>query len=909
MGLVRLFFLTAAALLFAGSATAASPQTASAQSTAPAASSAGATPAADSGSHVLRATLDNGLQVVIARDPLAPVATQQVTYFAGGNQSPEGFPGIAHAQEHMMFRGAPGLSANQLAGIYARMGGDMNAFTTNNITSYFFTVPGDDIGVALRVGAIRMAGVDNAADAWAKERGAIEQEVARDHSSAMFKLRQKLRQHMFAGTPYANSALGTKESFDKLTAKQLANFHDTWYAPNNAMLVVAGDVDPEAVLAKVKKLYGDIPRSDVPEKPDVTFSPVEAATFSTPSDQPFGIVLIGFRMPGYESPDYPAAKLASKVLSSQRGPIAALRYKGKALAAGFAMQTMPDIGIGFAYAIYPSGGKADKVKDALVDAIKSVREDGIDSDVIKAAKRRAVLAGELRSNSISGLAMAWTSAIALAGLDSPADAVARLRQVTPEQVNAQVRKQLDLEHAITLIAKPTPGTEAHMGGGFGGKESFAAKPEGEVVLPDWAEAAFAQLPHPEAFLEPTDLTLDNGLRLIVQPLDVSNSISLFGSVHQNTDLQAPENQEGVGRLLDMLFAWGPRGMDRLDFEKAKDQIGARLSLGSQFSLKVLPKYFDDGVDLLARATLHPALPKRAFARQKMLLSRQLAGRMDSPKFKFSQAVQKALLPEGDPALRLATADTLDTVSLGDVHRYYDKVFRPDVTTIVVMGDITPAKAKAVVSKYFGDWEAEGPKPDLTYPEVPLSKKSHTLVPDELKKQNQVVMAETVDINFTNPDHFALELAADYLSGGFYATPLYHVLREKLGLVYNVGASFDFDRNRGSFSLHYGSYPDKVDEARTAAIGVLKDVMSEPLTDDELHLAKSIGLRQIQLSKQSVGSIGWGWISRSNDGLPLDQSYIKARHYENLTADQIHTALNKYFDPERLSTIVLGQPVN
>ena len=90
---------------------------------------------------VVRATLDNGLQVVLVRSPLAPVVTQQVTYLAGGNQSPAGFPGTAHAVEHMMFRGSPGLSGDQLSQISAQLGGDENAYTTPTTTTFYFTVP------------------------------------------------------------------------------------------------------------------------------------------------------------------------------------------------------------------------------------------------------------------------------------------------------------------------------------------------------------------------------------------------------------------------------------------------------------------------------------------------------------------------------------------------------------------------------------------------------------------------------------------------------------------------------------------------------------------------------------------------------------------------------------------------
>lgn len=805
-----------------------------------------------------------------------------------------------------MFRGAPGLSKDQLSAIMARMGGTFDAFTTNDITSYFLIVPKGDVTVALHVGALRMAGVNDSEAQWQKERGAIEQEVARDKSTPIYLLEKKMLAHLFAGTPYAHDALGTKPSFDKTTGAMLKKFHTTWYAPNNALLVVTGDVDPQAVLAQVKKLYGAIPSKKIPAKPAITLAPVAATTFTTPSDQPYGLVFVAFRMPGYRSPDYPAAELASDALASKRGPIQALRFQGKALFASFQMQTMPDTGLGIAYAVYPPGADANAIRQSLVGAIEKVRKDGIAPDLIAAAKHRAVLGQELQRNSISGLAQTWTNALALAGFDSPAEALARLRKVTPVEVNEQVQKSLNLDHAITLIAEPTPGTKPKAGQGYGGKESFASKPSGPVTLPAWAAKSLAKLPHPQPFLHPTDTQLPNGLRLIVQPLHTGHSVSLYGVVNQNEDLQAPKGEEGIGDLLGTLFDWGPKGMTRLQFDAAQDKIGANLSVGPSFSLQVLPQYFDAGVKLLANDMLDPALPKQAFQRQQFLQARQAAGQVKSPQFKFGRAVQEALLPKDDPALRLATSKTIGSLSLADLKDYYAKVYRPDETTIVVIGDITPAAAKSAVEQYFGGWKAQGSKPDLDYAPVPPSKASHVFVPDAQKKQDQVVLAETLDLNFTNPDHFALELANDYLSGGFYATPLYHVLREKLGLVYNVGASFDFERHRGNFQLHYGSYPDKVNEARDAALKVLKDTSANPLTDDQLHLAKSIGLRQIQLGQQSVGAIAQTWLNRSEDGLPLDWSYVMARHFEQLRAPEIQQALQKYLDLKRLSTIVLGQ---
>ncbi len=187
-----------------------------------------ATPAgtAQPGEAVLRATLKNGLRVVIVPDNLAPVATTVVNYLVGSNEAPAGFPGMAHAEEHMMFRGSPSLTADQLSKISAAMGGDFDADTQQTVTQYFFTVPAEDTDVALHIESLRMRGVLDSNQLWEKERGAIEQEVSQDLSNPTYVFYTDLLTAMFKGTPYEHDALGTRPSFEKTTGADLKQFYD-----------------------------------------------------------------------------------------------------------------------------------------------------------------------------------------------------------------------------------------------------------------------------------------------------------------------------------------------------------------------------------------------------------------------------------------------------------------------------------------------------------------------------------------------------------------------------------------------------------------------------------------------------------------------------------------------------------
>jgi zinc protease len=854
---------------------------------------------------VLRATLSNGLKVVLVRNPFVPVVATVVNYLVGSNEAPEGFPGTAHAQEHMMFRGSPGLSAEQLANITAAMGGMFDADTQQEVTQYFFTVPAEDLDVALHIEAIRMRGVLDSEKLWEPERGAIEQEVAQDLSSPEYVFYTKLLAAMFRGTPYAQDALGTRASFDKTTGAMLKQFYDTWYVPNNAVLVIVGDIQPQAALAEVRKQFEGIPRKAIPERAAIHLEAVKPQTFELKTDLPYGLVAIAFRMPGYESPDYAACQVLADVLNNQRGNLYGLAVEGKALSAGFSLSTLTKSGLGFVTAAFAGGSEPQALLKAVRNVLADSVANGFAADLVATAKRHATTDAEFEKNSISGLAMAWSQALAIEGRQSPQEDVTAVRQVSVDDVNRVARKYLNPDQAVTAILTPQPSGAPTAAAGFGGRESFAPEQKAAVKLPEWAGNALNRLSVPESGVHPVTTTLPNGLRLIVQPMSVSNTVGVYGHVKNNPDLQVAEGKEGVEDLLDQLFSFGTTSLDRVAYQKALDDIGAYASAGARFSLQVPADQFERGVQLMADNELRPALPEKAFRIVQRQVADTVAGQLQSPDYLSDRALRTALFPKGDPALRQATAATVSSLTLRDVKAYYRNVIRPDLTTLAVIGNVSPEKARSIIEKYFGDWKAEGPKPETVLPQVPPNPPSTIVVPNSSRVQDKVVLAETVGLDRYHPDYYALQLGNHVLGGGFYATRLFQDLREKTGLVYSVSSSFDVGKSRGIYGVEYACDPPNVSKARAIVERNLHEMQTTPVSHEALRQAKAMLLREITLSESSLENIAHGFLARADLDLPLNEPIVAAQRYVNLTAEQVKAAFAKWLRPRDLVQVSEG----
>jgi zinc protease len=211
----------------------------------------------------------------------------------------------------------------------------------------------------------------------------------------------------------------------------------------------------------------------------------------------------------------------------------------------------------------------------------------------------------------------------------------------------------------------------------------------------------------------------------------------------------------------------------------------------------------------------------------------------------------------------------------------------------------------VVAKWFGAWRAAGPKPDTTLPPVPPNGPSAVDVPDPQAVQDSVFLAEQLKLNRFDPDYYPLQLGDHVLGGGFYATRLYHDLRQVAGYVYTVDVRLDASKTRASYAVAYGCDPSNVSKARALIQRDLGEMRTRDVSEGELHQAKALILRQIVLNESSEEAVAHGLLARAEIDLPLDEPVIASKKYYAITAPEIREAFAKHLRIDDLVQVVRG----
>ena len=829
------------------------PQSVSAQAPAPAAATASPAPAAAADTGVVRDTLANGMKIILLPNKLAPVATTIMTYGIGSVDDTK--PGIAHATEHMLFRGTTDLSAGQLADIAARMGAQYNAETSDEYTLYYFKLPSAYVNVALHIEADRMTRAAIRASDWETERGAIKQEILAQQSSPGYAVGMKLKESFFKGTPYANASGGTIPSFNAMTAADIRSFYQTWYHPSNATLIIAGDIDPQQTLAQIHTLFDAIPAGTQPTHAPIVVPSLANVTLRDTMVFPVGFGALGYRLPGTTDPDYAASQVLARAFQSGRGAFTDLSAAGKTLAVFTVASSFPETGVAFLAAIPVQGASPESAQTLMTGVLDHYREGGVPKDLIDSAKTAILSEQAYRQASISGLGFTWAETNAQR-FDTPDALYAAVATVTKADVDRVLRTYFTPQHQVSLIIMPKGSNAMPKIAPGAGAEDVSFTPTVHEALPQWAVVALkAPLRAPDD-AGTVSRTLPNGIHISVRRETTSPTITMAGVIRTDSQLYEPKGKDGVSMVAQMLLPWGTTTYDRKAYQTELDRIAAGVSLGTSFALKVQSHDIDRGMQLLADGMLHPAFDAASFAIVKSQSKQSVAVANQLPKEKADLAQRLALYPPGDPRRRDITEKTIDNVTLDDVKAYYRFAYRPDETTIAVVGDVTPAQAETLVEKYFGAWKAVGPQPTFEYPKVKSSAaKSKTIVVKSVtNQQSEVTLSQLFPMRRSEADYVPMLLADTILSGEGTGSMLFENLRTHYGYVYSVDSDVSVTKRGGEFTISYSADPHNVNAAGAAAMAIIKRLQTTPLPMVELQRAKALLLAERVLPLDSYSGV-------------------------------------------------------
>ena len=249
--------------------------------------------------------LENGLKVIIKEDHRAPIVMTQIWYKVGSTDEPIDKGGMSHLLEHMMFKGTPNVSSDDFERLIAQFGGTNNAFTSYDYTGYYELFPANYMPLALELEADRMVNLRLTADDFDKEHQVVmEERRQRTDDSPLAKAYESFRQQALPDSPKGESVIGPMDELASITLDDLQAWYDTWYAPNNATLVIVGDVDPEATLSEVKRYFGKLPKRSIPARPSVRqkgFNGYKTLTETQAVQVP--VLMMGYNVPSLLTAD------------------------------------------------------------------------------------------------------------------------------------------------------------------------------------------------------------------------------------------------------------------------------------------------------------------------------------------------------------------------------------------------------------------------------------------------------------------------------------------------------------------------------------------------------------------------------------------------------------------------------
>ncbi len=886
--------------------------------------------------------LSNGMQVVVVPDHRAPVVTHMVWYRVGAADEPRGVSGIAHFLEHLMFKSTDKIPMGEFSKIVSRLGGQDNAFTGNDATAYFQRIAKERLGTVMEMEADRMVNLRLTEKEVLTERDVIlEERRSRVDNNPGAILDEQMSAALYYNHPYGVPVIGWEHEIAKLTREDALAFYKRYYAPNNAILVVAGDVTNDEVKGLAEKTYGRIPANlEVSARARPLEPPQLAPRRLTYKDPRAGKA--SFHR-NYLAPSYQTAKpgeaealdLLMKIMLS--GPTSRL-YRALVVdkrlassAGGWYSGAGRDYGKISIYAVAGDGATLDAVEAAIDEVIATVRQTGVTSAELERAKNLYIAEHVYESDSQNSLARryGWSLVVGqtMEQIESWPDMIAK---VTLDDVKAAAAKHLDLKRSVTGFMLPEADGPAPV-----------RKPRQTVESQlsertSWeSEMSFLRAAHRADFASVGRRFLGVATSLVIAALAIStgahamkiqevtspkgikawlveeHSVPLLALrfAFDGGNAQDPTGKDGVANFLTAMMDEGAGDLNALAFQERMEEIAMRMSFEDSRdmiygSFETLTKYRDKGLDLLRLAVNNPRFDADAVERIRNQLLANIAYSARDPD-KVASETWSAMAFPGHPYGRnpAGTKESVSAITGADLAAYRSRVFARDGLKVVAVGDIDAGTLGTLLDTVFGDLPA---KAELL-PVVPTKPQRRMEKVVEMDVPQSVAIFGFGGIDRKDPDFVPAFVVNHILGGGSFASRLMEEVREKRGLAYSV---YSYMQTYKHASIFAGSVATKNDAIGTS-MDVIKGELTRLATDGptavELENAKKYLTGSYALRFDSNSKIANQLLAILRDDLGI--GYVDERNslIEKVTLEEAKRVAARLLRTDDLIVTIVGKP--
>jgi predicted Zn-dependent peptidase len=887
-------------------------------------------------------TLDNGLRVIVHQDRKAPVVAVSVWYRVGSKHEPAGKTGFAHLFEHLMFNGsenAPGDFFEPLQQVGAT---DFNGTTFLDRTNYFETVPAGALDLALFLESDRMGHLLGAVtqETLDNQRAVVQNEKRQGDNAPYGLLRYEIFENLFPrGHPYHHSTIGSMADLDAASLDDVKTWFTDNYGPNNAVLVLAGDIDTAAAKAKVAEWFGDIPRG-----PDIKAPAAPVPTLPAPLAKevkdliPTTRIYRMWTMPGLNDADAVPLQMAMTVLgglSSSRLDNALVRKDPVAVSVSAGASPFEDAGIVMVQADVKDGVDPAHVAKRLDEEIAAFLANGPTADELQRATA-SYLGGMISGlESVGGFGgKAVTLAEGALYSNNPAHYRTELDQLakaTPEQVTAAARKWLS-RPAFSLTYTPgerTEGGENRGGAVVAEAPAFAPARYWNSALgdvgPDTGTPGATGFADRSQFPTVSDLKalefpaierarLKNGIELVFARRAAVPTVNVAVSFDAGYAAD-PHDALGTQSLMLSLMEEGTTSLDSIAFAEATERLGAGISGYADadatiFSLFALKPNMRASLRLLADYIRNPAFDGKELERVRAQQLTRLKAELNNPNAIASRVLMPVLYgadhPYGIPPSGLGNAAAVGAVTRDQLAAFHAAWIRPDNARIFVVGDTTLAEAKKELDAVFGQWKAPATPRPVKHFEVAIPRpQPRILLVDRPKSPQSVILAGKV-LDAKGGDGLEVLRSANDIFGGNFLSRFNTNLRETKGWSYGVRSRVSGEKDRVNWVVSAPVQADRTGDSIRELQSDLRAFLGDKgVTDAELKRTVNGSVRELPGSFETSADVLGGLRAIVKFGRPDDYYEKLPATYEAMTIPEVDAAARGALSADDLVYVVVG----